>query len=438
MSWLPSFILVTCLAFSDLVPETSISQSWQVIGMTLLLCLLPSAVALISPRAKSRHWPRSPIAALCVWSVMVPVVCFVVRWPILIRVNWKCAEIPLGDELLIAAPLVASLVSWQLILRIPQRRLLRPHAWTEALREISIWTRWQAALAWLPIAALYLARDMIALSVPPPWQTMASVIGLCLFFGGLLYAYPCLFNLILETSRLADPSLEVQLSDNEKAFGLPTTPIRVCHTDMRMANAFVVGMFPTSRRILFTDSLLRDFSPSEIAAIHRHELGHLVFRHLSMRLFCMVCPILALTIVGMRIPPEQWTTTLAAQGYEPWFVLGVLLPAATIGYFLGVLTWLIRNAELEADILACSAPTGQISLDRASDYQNALRKMAVWTPERYQRSSLTHPSIETRLLWTASVARNPQLAHEFRRKFRIRRYLLTVLLVASLLTAALA
>lgn len=45
------------------------------------------------------------------------------------------------------------------------------------------------------------------------------------------------------------------------------------------ANAALVGWGPT-RRVVLSDSLLRDFTPSEIEVVLAHELGHHTYRHL--------------------------------------------------------------------------------------------------------------------------------------------------------------
>jgi STE24 endopeptidase len=141
-----------------------------------------------------------------------------------------------------------------------------------------------------------------------------------------------------------------------------------------MWNAYAFGVLRKKRRIFVSEDLLRLLTPDEIHAVLCHEVGHHHRRHILLRTallgFACVVPAVVLAAAGFLSP-----NTSAA---------GPLL-------FLGLLSWLWRRQERDADRFAA----GHAS---AAALGAGLAKMtrARMLPAG-ERGGETHPSLDERL-----------------------------------------
>jgi hypothetical protein len=111
--------------------------------------------------------------------------------------------------------------------------------------------------------------------------------------------------------------------------------------------------------------------------------------------------------------------------------------------YLGlVLPWLFHQMEFEADIYACQERSSDRTLARfdaesAEDMVDALLRLAAFSPSQFERKTLLHPSIQSRIEMIQSIKTSPIIAQEFCQCFkRRRRFVLAGLITACLVTLA--
>lgn len=160
-------------------------------------------------------------------------------------------------------------------------------------------------------------------------------------------------------------------------------------TKTRRANALTTGA-GKSTRILLTDTLLSEFSPSEIEALAAHELGHHVHRDLTKRLaFLSIIYLAGLGLVQWIIAflvkdPENLANTpiymLAFVGMSPYIAL--------------IFAAFVRRQERAADRYAWKA------IEDINSYITAMKKLQAQNMISYGRADQwghTHPAIEQRI-----------------------------------------
>jgi STE24 endopeptidase len=156
------------------------------------------------------------------------------------------------------------------------------------------------------------------------------------------------------------------------------------------ANAYVTGMGPTKRVVLF-DTLLENFTRDELRLVIAHELAHVrerdVLRGLAFAAATAPAGALAVARLADRLAPAPGGRAAA-----------LALAASLVGTPVGLLSrGLSRRIEARADTLALEltdAPDASIAFER----RIALRNLADPDPPRWVRALLgTHPSVVERI-----------------------------------------
>jgi len=149
-------------------------------------------------------------------------------------------------------------------------------------------------------------------------------------------------------------------------------------------NALLIGIFPFNRFVIFTDSLIKNLSDDETAAVFSHEVGHAKFNHLLI--------LLLFTVSYLSILFSLSGVLASSLGNGIWnFGFSLTLIMA---FWLVLFGQLSRRFELQADWFAA-----EITGDPDS-FTRALTKIAYLNgiPMRTSGlSSLTHPNIEKRI-----------------------------------------
>jgi len=189
--------------------------------------------------------------------------------------------------------------------------------------------------AYLAIAALFGAHEELRVGIEEValWGILFTA-GLLLLF---IYGLPIFLRHTWDTEELDQgPQFELlQRVANLASFRCRS--LLVWRTGGLVANAAIVGLTPGSRRVFFTDALLRRLGPRELAAVFAHEIGHAKRHHVPTFLIWALGYFTSLDLLVTYIDPE-----------EEWLGLGILLAALGIwGLGFG---WLSRRAELEADL----------------------------------------------------------------------------------------
>jgi STE24 endopeptidase len=158
------------------------------------------------------------------------------------------------------------------------------------------------------------------------------------------------------------------------------------------ANAYVSGLGPTKRVVLF-DTLLNRYSRDEVRVVVAHELAHVRNRDVwrSLAYLALVSPAAALAVqrVSRLLVPEPGT---------PQALPALALSAAAVGVPAGLIgSRLSRAVERRADAYSLElsqAPEAFISFQRSI----ALQNVADVTPPRWVRTLLaSHPSTAERI-----------------------------------------
>ncbi len=246
---------------------------------------------------------------------------------------------------------------------------------------------------------------------PVSWPLYATA-GWIIFSVLLARVFPTLLlPIFYKTTPLADDALRTRLMTlcdraQLKALGVFRFDLGA---ETRKANAALAGVGGT-RRVLLSDTLLKEFSPEEIETVLAHELGHQRYRH--------ILQFLVLSSIG------SWLAFMLIQRSAAWWVppLGLtsLSDIAGVPVLLSALSLLnliampltngiSRHFEWQADRFAVSLT----KLPQA--FASALRKLgelnlADPAPPRWiECLFFDHPAIGKRIEAARSAARGTPL-----------------------------
>jgi STE24 endopeptidase len=237
--------------------------------------------------------------------------------------------------------------------------------------------RWSPDRWWLWASGVLAAGVVLLAAVVPIW----------------------LVPLFYRVTPLADPALRARILALAARMGVRAAEVVVADFSRkgRVANAAVVGLGRT-RRILVSDTLLREFPVEEVEVVLAHELGHHARSHVAKGLLLQ-----SLLIVG-----ALWTADRALRGGVG--VLGLSGPADPAGLPLlavvltavGLLTTPIvaawsRRLEREADRVALDVSGAPDAFVAAMERLGRLN-LAERRPGRLRELLFaTHPSLEARI-----------------------------------------
>lgn len=196
-----------------------------------------------------------------------------------------------------------------------------------------------------------------------------------------------------DTAQLEPGGLRSQLEDVARRAGYRWRELLVWNTGQQMANAVIVGFTARTRLVLFSDLLLAQLGPRELAAVFAHEMGHARRGHAA------VFAAFALTFFLAADLLVAWsgiTSTLATLG---WLLLVLVLWYLAFGF-------LSRRFELEADLESLRVLGESGPLVRALEL--------VTGAHAHQRSSWRHFSTKDRVLFLQEVERDPVIGLKLR------------------------
>ncbi len=203
-----------------------------------------------------------------------------------------------------------------------------------------------------------------------------------------LVAGPTLIDPLFNEFTPAEPGLRARVQRLADAAGVPVDRVLVMDASKRTtaSNAYVTGFGPT-KRVVFYDTLLNDFSEAEVDFVVAHELAHV--RHRDV--------LRSLALVAVAAPA---TVRAIAEGAD---ALGNSLPAvvlsgALVAPVVGIVSnGLSRSVERRADRFAMRLvgdPGAQIAFQRGI----CLRNLAEPEPPRWvQVLQGTHPTTLERI-----------------------------------------
>jgi Zn-dependent protease with chaperone function len=170
----------------------------------------------------------------------------------------------------------------------------------------------------------------------------------------------------------------------------------VWKTGNTMANAAIVGVTRRSRVVLFSDSLLAQMAPSELAAVFAHEMGHAFRRHV---------PIFILFVLGFVMLGDLLAEHLF---HDQPFWAGATLVLVMGVWFLSF-GWLSRRFELEADLF---------SLDLLGEVRSLISALEKVGGRLRDVASWRHFSTAERVSFLERAQGDPNVGRRLRRDLR--------------------
>ena len=215
-------------------------------------------------------------------------------------------------------------------------------------------------------------------------------------FGGALAALaPVVLDpLFNEFTPLAQGETRSDVLELARAAGVKVGEVYSVDASRRTtaANAYVAGVGPTKRVVLF-DTLLDRYSRNEIRVVVAHELAHVRGRDVSRGLLyaALVAPAAALAVqrLSWELSPERATPAAL-----PALALAAVVVGAPTGLIGNRLSRAIERRSDAYSLALTGAPEAFISFERAI----ALQNVADLEPPRWLTSLLaTHPPTAERI-----------------------------------------
>jgi Zn-dependent protease with chaperone function len=324
---------------------------WPV-ALVPLLCLLPYALlGLANALGKRGRWRFAAAAhAAIVWSAPVCqfLALFLCGWSEAVEGFFEGSSAPSawpGPELLLGlAPYtLCEVAAIDARSRSTDRRrdvqagLRRFHLrmLLSALAPLVLFVLASSAAVWHPTARAWVEEVALV-------NSLFSALLLVLFALTL----PALLRNTWDTQPLPAGWQRTLLLETARRAGLRCKEVRVWHTSNLLANAAVIGFLPQHRVVLFSDALLAELGPAELAAVFAHEIGHVKRRHVW---------VFAAWALGFFLLADVALSWLALESLV--LELGIF-GAVLLAWYLSF-GYLSRRFELDAD-LESVATTGDV------------------------------------------------------------------------------
>lgn len=187
---------------------------------------------------------------------------------------------------------------------------------------------------------------------PDAWHWIA-VPAVTAFAAGLVLLFPLVVQpLFLATSPLEDGPVQAAVDEVLVAAGEEGLGVEVADASRRTtrANAFVTGLGPTRRVVLF--DTLASQAPDRVAATVAHELAHREHRDVPRGVLLTAAGALPVLWVLHRAWGSAWVRArLHPRRHDDPRLLAVALAIVTLGQVVGqpAAMWFSRRAEAAAD-----------------------------------------------------------------------------------------
>lgn len=238
-----------------------------------------------------------------------------------------------------------------------------------------------------------------------------------LYCWALLFAYSMFITLIYpifiapifnKFTPLPDGELRTKLEQLATKANFSMQNVYVMDASKRSthANAYFAGFGKTKRLVLF-DSLLKDFTPDEVANIVAHEIGHHHHRHILKQVtLSQIANLLFLYILSVSIAHPYLYQTFLITSYGPdvssqYFYLGLLflmwIISLVMSFFAPVFNWLSWRFESQADAYGMQLTQNKEAM-KTMFVKLADKNLSNLTPHPwYARFHYSHPPIWQRL-----------------------------------------
>lgn len=253
--------------------------------------------------------------------------------------------------------------------------------------------------ALLPFLAYLAGSSLIARS--PTWKVRFEEVGLlggcvaALLIALFLWSMPFFLRHAWDTAPLERGWARTMLEQVARSAGFRYRELLVWNTGHQMSNAAIVGFGARSRHVFFSDLLLQQLGPRELAAVFAHEMGH------ARRAHSVVFGAFAL---GFFLSAQQLVEHVEVES-PLW---GGLILLGIVGLWYLAFGYLSRRFELEADLESLRVVGDSASLVRALEL--------VTGAHAHQRSSWRHFSTRDRVAFLKAAEVDPLVGIRLRLK----------------------
>ncbi len=211
-------------------------------------------------------------------------------------------------------------------------------------------------------------------------------------------ALPAILRNTWETVPLTGGMAHAVLTDVARRANFQCNRLLVWKTGNQLSNAAILGFFRRQRTVLFSDSLLAELHPRELAAVFAHEIGHARRKHvLIFAAWTIAFFLLADLVFSEFASSEDWI----------WMTQAGLL---VLGWYLGF-GYLSRRFELDADLE---------SLEITNDGEALISALEnVGGAHARNRPSWRHFSTAKRVLFMRATINDPGVGARLRSNLRL-------------------
>lgn len=233
---------------------------------------------------------------------------------------------------------------------------------------------------------------------------IATAVGLVFVF---LMPY-VLVPLFFKMQPLADAETVARIHALVNRAGAPIRD--VCSLDFSRrtaeANAAVIGL-GRSRRVVIADTLLAEFSPSEIDAVVAHELGHHVHRDVQRLLLANAVIIWVGLFVAAHLAPASLPLlSLPSLAYVPGYPVVFWVVELFFLVISPILNWWSRSLETRADRFALDLTRDPAAFAAAMARIGEQNLVELYPPRWSEVLLATHPALHRRIrlaqCWSAA------------------------------------
>ena len=384
---------------------TDLPNTLMSVSAILLLSILYILIGIRLVRHQIRNNLNSYYRQLFNYRLLLLLIYFaqiyVFHLPILISGAPECigldiGQIPFVTKLLIRTPFLLTLILSYIPFYQVERFIYSHQSdkqtsdkFPSLLNYLSFQIRTYFMLAVLPLMVFIFVLEMIH-AIPFLSNTILIYPFIDWFISILLLLAmylltPFVLKYLWITKPLSEGSLRIFLKSIAYRANIKIRDFLIWEVGQRpFVNALLIGIFPFNRFVIFTDSLIKNLSDDEIAAVFAHEVGHAKFKHLLILLLFTVAYLSILFTLS-----SLFESALGNGICNFGFSLTLIMV-----FWLVLFGQLSHRFELQADWFAA-----EITADPDS-FTRALTKIAYLNgiPMRTSGlSSLTHPSIEKRI-----------------------------------------
>jgi len=278
---------------------------------------------------------------------------------------------------------------------------LSPHPSGDAKRARNLQLR-LFATAFLPLLVYLGFSSLVALSETARVHVeevsiFSALFTVCLILF-LLWFLPRLITHAWETVPIEAGWMREMLESVARRVGFRYRDLLLWRTGRLLSNAAIVGFTPRSRVVLFSDALLTQLRPDELAAVFTHEIGHAKRGHVVTFASWSLVLLLSADLIVTWIGDPSLSLLLGA------FAAALLVWYLAFGY-------MSRRFELEADLESREFFGESSALIRAL--------AAVSGPFGHDRKSWRHFSPARRMRFLQEVDLDPSIGRRLQRRLRV-------------------